>query len=486
MLVTPSSRQRRWLAIGALLLAGCGGVAYAAQYLARAEYGIRLIDMSSAPDNCTTGRNCLYADSKRNLHYTGGMTLNRTAVADVAKTVADGEYLIAYTSLSATRNVTLPLASTGAGRVIVIADESGSASGSVKLRAIRSGSDTVNGSTSAVDVVSVAYGVAACTSDGSTKWRCLAASSGGGGGVADLQGAYDGGSLIALGANGEIIVQDASPSATNFMRFQTFGGGADVYVFGTSLFEAPAIAATSIGATNVTQHAFPSGTGALCSVDATQTLSNKTLSAPVLSGTATGTYTLGGTPTITAPVINGATSSGSTNIDLSGNSGAFKTTTGAVTVGPGAVTVSGDVTLSAGKSITGSSTSDISARHHVGLGTAPSCAVGTNALTGGAPSCSASGTAEAFVVTLTTGTSTNATYADVFTLTNAGGYTFPGGAVLTCNPADDATSEVETQYTFNRKPNWSCTTSVCKYRTGTTTGYAVSTTYKYGCTIRGW
>lgn len=35
-----------------------------------------------------------------------------------------------------------------------------------------------------------------------------------------------------------------------------------------------------------------------------ESLSNKTIAAPVFSGTATGTYTLGGTPTITSPVIN--------------------------------------------------------------------------------------------------------------------------------------------------------------------------------------
>lgn len=38
---------------------------------------------------------------------------------------------------------------------------------------------------------------------------------------------------------------------------------------------------------------------------ATQTLTNKTLTSPVLGGTVTGTYTLGGTPTITAPTITG-------------------------------------------------------------------------------------------------------------------------------------------------------------------------------------
>lgn len=39
-------------------------------------------------------------------------------------------------------------------------------------------------------------------------------------------------------------------------------------------------------------------------VSATQDLTNKTLTAPVLSGSVTGTYTLAGTPTLTSPTIN--------------------------------------------------------------------------------------------------------------------------------------------------------------------------------------
>lgn len=46
------------------------------------------------------------------------------------------------------------------------------------------------------------------------------------------------------------------------------------------------------------------GTSTLVDTAGTQTLTNKTITAPVLSGTATGTYTLGGTPTITAPTIS--------------------------------------------------------------------------------------------------------------------------------------------------------------------------------------
>lgn len=74
----------------------------------------------------------------------------------------------------------------------------------------------------------------------------------------------------------------------------------------------------------------PDAAGAVCIDSATQTLSNKTL---------------------TAPVINGVTSS-SGNFDLSGSGGTTKTTTGAVTIGPGAVGVSGDVTLTTTKTLT--------------------------------------------------------------------------------------------------------------------------------------
>lgn len=358
-----------------LILVG-GGIAFAAQYLARAEYGVRLISMSSAPDNCTSDRNCIYADSKRNLHYTGSWTLNRTAVADAAKSVADGEYLIAYTSLSATRNVTLPLASTGAGRIVYIADESGSASGSVKLRAIRSGSDTVNGSTSAVDVVALAYGIAACTSDGSTKWRCLAASSGGGG-VSDLQGAYDGsasGQINQSNAVGGLILrgnsnndapltiknsagaakahfdQDGSLEVSQFLystgtgsdslsfeaatsnagsnnAFQfnnttSLNGSTTLATFGSngvvkaSIYNDGSYIGPKAGTSSSALHAFPSGTGDLVSTDAAQTLSGpKTISGPILSGTVTGTYTLGGTPTLTGERFS---SSGTVTIAASG------------------------------------------------------------------------------------------------------------------------------------------------------------------------
>lgn len=54
----------------------------------------------------------------------------------------------------------------------------------------------------------------------------------------------------------------------------------------------------------------PGGTDVFVWKAASQTLTNKTLTAPVLSGTVTGTYTLGGTPTITSPAISNPVFSG--------------------------------------------------------------------------------------------------------------------------------------------------------------------------------
>lgn len=67
-----------------------------------------------------------------------------------------------------------------------------------------------------------------------------------------------------------------------------------------------------------------------------ENLTNKTITAPVLSGTATGTYTLAGTPTITAPTFSGTAAGSLTNLAL---------TTPTITTG----TLAGTTTVSGGQ-----------------------------------------------------------------------------------------------------------------------------------------
>lgn len=90
------------------------------------------------------------------------------------------------------------------------------------------------------------------------------------------------------------------------------GGGA---VKGTVVTATTRVETPTVGTASGSQHGLPTGTGDLVSVDATQMLSSKTMSSPVMSGTATGTYTLGGTPTLGADLtatgrkfLNGAVS----------------------------------------------------------------------------------------------------------------------------------------------------------------------------------
>jgi hypothetical protein len=82
---------------------------------------------------------------------------------------------------------------------------------------------------------------------------------------------------------------------------------------GTITLAAPAIS----GSNTLT---LPLATDTLAGIAATQTLTNKTLTSPALSGTVTGTYTLGGTPTLTAPALGTPTSGVLTNCTGTANS----------------------------------------------------------------------------------------------------------------------------------------------------------------------
>jgi len=63
------------------------------------------------------------------------------------------------------------------------------------------------------------------------------------------------------------------------------------------------IAAPAVAGSNTLT--LPVITDTITTLNSTQTLANKTLTAPVFSGTATGTYTLGGTPSLAATALTG-------------------------------------------------------------------------------------------------------------------------------------------------------------------------------------
>jgi hypothetical protein len=58
-------------------------------------------------------------------------------------------------------------------------------------------------------------------------------------------------------------------------------------------------------ASSTRTYAVPNYDGTLATLAGTETLTNKTITAPVLSGTTTGTYIIGGTPTVSSPILDG-------------------------------------------------------------------------------------------------------------------------------------------------------------------------------------
>jgi len=99
----------------------------------------------------------------------------RTAVADAAYVASFGDSLIAFTALSAPRNVTLPAASSyPVGKRLMVVDESGACSSTFTIGILRAGSDTINGGTNAA--ITAAYGYLALESDGVSKWTIVGAS----------------------------------------------------------------------------------------------------------------------------------------------------------------------------------------------------------------------------------------------------------------------------------------------------------------------
>ena len=100
------------------------------------------------------------------------LTVARHAVADAAYTALTTDRLIAYTSLTAARTVTLPAASAyPAGVQLTVIDESGACAPSKAITLARAGSDTINGATSTA--LLSAYGYVALESNGSNAWTII-------------------------------------------------------------------------------------------------------------------------------------------------------------------------------------------------------------------------------------------------------------------------------------------------------------------------
>ncbi|MFA5154970.1 MAG: hypothetical protein WC453_00900 [Patescibacteria group bacterium] len=79
------------------------------------------------------------------LQVAGGLSLNRTTVADADYTTQSTDYIIGYTTLTTNRTVTLPNALCTPGRFFVVLDESGSASASKKIIIDPEGATTIVG-----------------------------------------------------------------------------------------------------------------------------------------------------------------------------------------------------------------------------------------------------------------------------------------------------------------------------------------------------
>ena len=167
----------------------------------------------------------------------------------------------------------------------------------------------------------------------------------------------------ALGTPSALVLTSATGLPAASVLAGSFGAGA--FVISTSL------QAATIELAHATANTLSASGGVLSiegvnvvDVSSAQTLTTKTLTAPIINGatsasgnfdlsgstgtflTSTGINTIGGA-TVFAANKGVTVTAGTSAFDFSGGSGIFKTSTGLVTVGPGAVTVSGATTFSA-------------------------------------------------------------------------------------------------------------------------------------------
>jgi len=218
---------------------------------------------------------------------------------------------------------------------------------------------------------------------------------------------------------------------------------------------------------------------AIVSATTAQTMTNKTLtspaiSAPVLSGTATGTYTLAGTPTITAPAISAPVLSGSAT---------------------GTYTLAGTPTITSptisGALLTGTSTISLAKPTHItNNSSTPAIAVGNGAQLGTSPAAAMVGGDVGGNFTLTTGTGPTAfsaaTAVNLGVITWNVAYTAPPKGIPIHPCSTNAAGLIGTISTYVDQAT--CTTTACTVKmvgstaAGTPT-LAASTAYQFCYTV---
>ena len=148
-----------------------------------------------------------------------------------------------------------------------------------------------------------------------------------------------------------------APTATSIALGGATIGGNALAVTGTSLFNTAVTMGAALTYGGVTLSNAVTGTGNMV-LSTSPTIAGPTISAPVLSGTVTGTYTIGGTPSIAGSAINSGTISGSfmsaSNLASSSNGGVTGVLptanggTGSATIAPARVNLNIDEATSTG------------------------------------------------------------------------------------------------------------------------------------------
>lgn len=210
----------------------------------------------------------------------------RTTVADLNYTALTTDKYIAYTSISAPRIVTLPAANAvNAGYEIWISDESGSVTTTNTITIQRAGADNVNGATSVT--ISTLYGRRKLVSDGTSKWF------------------FD---QAEVRLNATQTVTNKTFDITN-----TYQTASDKFSIVDNIDNTRKIvfSAGSIATSTTRTVTVPDADLTMVGLTTSQTLTNKTLTAPVISSiTNTGALTL---PTVTGTIMQYAEATTASN-----------------------------------------------------------------------------------------------------------------------------------------------------------------------------